>query len=298
MKKNLSGWKKQRFDARDEQFRLKLHRSMIGNPSSFDLRAYCSPVDDQGDLGSCTANMVAGMIEANERFTVAKLSAALPTVVTSNVTVLTNGSIQFTTNVLPSSTPLPVPAPPPVKPLVNVSRLATYYATRKIEGTIKADSGATIRDAVKSTNKYGVCNETLWPYDVSKFTTNPPKDVWAEMALHKVTSYHSIADGDVESIKAAVASGYLVGFGFDVYDHFLSQDVEITGIVHRPTSSELLQGGHAVCIVGYDDARKAFLVRNSWGPKWGINGYFWMDYDYVGDTLLCSDFWVIQSSVL
>jgi C1A family cysteine protease len=51
--------------------------------------------------------------------------------------------------------------------------LFEYYATRKIEGTIPDDSGATIRDAVKTGNVYGVADETLWPYDVSKFTVNP-----------------------------------------------------------------------------------------------------------------------------
>jgi C1A family cysteine protease len=50
-----------------------------------------------------------------------------------------------------------------------------------------------------------------------------------------------------------------------------------------------------VVLVGYDDVKKAFKVRNSWGKSWGLGGYFWIDYDYVADTTLCSDFWVVNS---
>ena len=58
-------------------------------------------------------------------------------------------------------------------------------------------------------------------------------------------------------------------------------------------------------LVGYDDnmvnpfdktKKGAFLVRNSWSQSWGIAGYFWMSYDYVGDTSLCSDFWTVVSA--
>jgi C1A family cysteine protease len=127
--------------------------------------------------------------------------------------------------------------------------------------------------------------------------------VWSDAANHKVTVYHSIADGDLETMKTIIASGYLVGFGFDVYSAFMTQKMANTGLLCKPTAAEQLEGGHAVCLVGYDDHKVmpdgsvgAFLVRNSWGTAWGIGGYFWMAYNYVGDTSLASDFWCIQSS--
>lgn len=50
-------------------------------------------------------------------------------------------------------------------------------------------------------------------------------------------------------------------------------------------------------LVGYDDSKGAFIVRNSWGTSWGpFGGYFYMDYDYVANTNLASDFWVVQSA--
>ena len=38
--------------------------------------------------------------------------------------------------------------------------------------------------------------------------------------------------------------------------------------------------GHSMAIVGYDDLKKVFIIRNSWSDKWGDKGYFYMDYEY------------------
>jgi C1A family cysteine protease len=54
------------------------------------------------------------------------------------------------------------------------SRLFIYYNERVIEGTANSDSGAQIRDGIKSVASQGVCPETEWPYDISKFTVAPP----------------------------------------------------------------------------------------------------------------------------
>lgn len=177
-----------------------------------------------------------------------------------------------------------------------MSRLFQYYATRTIEGTTSEDSGATIRDTLKAANKYGVLDEKLWPYDINKFTVKPAAALWTQALTHKVTSYHSVADGDLATMKSLIAQGYLVGFGFTVYSYFMTQQMATHGILHLPTKSETVEGGHAVALCGYDDAKSAFLVRNSWGPDWGIGGYFYMDYAYVANTSLASDFWVIQAS--
>jgi C1A family cysteine protease len=309
---HLNGWKKQFVDPRDNAFRLKLHPGILGAaPTSFDLRSICSPVEDQGDLGSCTANMLAGMVESNELRAaqtgragiVVSPTNSTPSVTVSGVTMASDGSISFTTKVgvvapapSPTPAPTPTPSPAPTPSFTDVSRLFQYYATRKIENTVTEDSGATIRDTLKAANKFGVLDEKLWPYDTTKFAVNPASNLWTAAATHKVTSYHSIADGDLTTMKALIASGFLVGFGFSVYSYFMTQDMAKNAFLHLPAKSETLEGGHAVALCGYDDAKGAFLVRNSWGANWGLAGYFWMAYDYVAKTSLASDFWVIQSS--
>lgn len=314
---HLGGWKRQTNDPRDATYSIKLHGAFLGaRPASADNRNICSPIEDQGNLGSCTAHMFSALIEANENRRLAMASgprakAATAAVAVSGVSVAANGVITFTTAVTPPApapapapAPSPAPAPAPTK-LVQVSRLFEYYATRKIEGSTSYDSGATIRDAIKAGAQYGVADEATYPYDVSKFALNPPVNIWTAAAAHKVTSYHAIADGDIETMKTVLSGAvpFLIGFGFVVYDSFMSQTTATSGLVCLPKKGESVQGGHAVTLVGYDDnkvmpdgSKGAFLVRNSWGTGWGLAGYFWMAANYVANASLCNDFWVVASA--
>jgi C1A family cysteine protease len=83
-------------------------------------------------------------------------------------------------------------------------------------------------------------------------------------------------------------------FGFTVYDSFESQAVATTGHAPMPAPSEAVLGGHAVMGVGYDDKNQWFIARNSWGPNWGMKGYFTLPYAYLTDAQLASDFWTIR----
>ena len=62
-----------------------------------------------------------------------------------------------------------------------------------------------------------------------------------------------------------------------------------------PKAGEYVLGGHAVALVGFDDVRQVFIVRNSWGEGWGDRGYFYMPYTVVQDNNLTYDFWIITS---
>jgi len=95
-------------------------------------------------------------------------------------------------------------------------------------------------------------------------------------------------------MKGCLASGYPFVFGFTVYDSFESQQVAQTGVVPMPGSTEQVLGGHCVVAVGYDDSQQRFIVRNSWGADWGIQGYCTMPYAYLTDPNLASDFWTIR----
>ena len=61
-----------------------------------------------------------------------------------------------------------------------------------------------------------------------------------------------------------------------------------------PAAGESVLGGHAVLAVGYDDSQQRFIVRNSWGTGWGMQGYFTMPYAYLTERNLSSDFWTIR----
>ena len=172
------------------------------------------------------------------------------------------------------------------------SRLFIYYNERVIEGTVGSDSGAQIRDGIKSVAKQGVCPETEWPYDISQFTDQPPASCYQHALEHQVTSYQRVAQIP-NQMKGCLAHGFPFVLGFTVYESFESDEVAKTGVVPMPASGEQVLGGHAVLAVGYDDAAQRFVVRNSWGESWGQGGYFTMPYAYLADRTLAQDFWAI-----
>ena len=248
-KKRGYGWVPDLPDHRDFIYKkaFKLFRRL---PDQVDLRMQCSPVEDQGNLGSCTANALVGSLEYLEK--------------KDNV------------------------------PFADLSRLFIYYNERDIEHSVNEDSGAMIRDGIKSLKKLGVCSEKNWPYNIGKFKVKPTPACYKEGLNHQITSYQRILS--LDDMKSCLADGYPFVFGFTVYDSFESQQVAKTGIVPMPKPNEGVLGGHAVVAVGYDDLIKRFIVRNSWGSGWGMKGYFTMPYDYLSNRNLSDDIWTIKSA--
>ena len=195
-----------------------------------------------------------------------------------------------------------------------LSRLYLYYKEREMNGDIKEDSGATMRDVCKALNKYGVCEETIWPYDVKKYADTPPIEASLKAEQYKIKSYKSLRGTPaIKEYLAVYKKPVLIGM--DVYDSFESYSVAKNGKVPMPNKFESYLGGHAILIVGYDDALKVakkrgffawlfgrkekmvdsgcFICRNSWGADWGDDGYFYLPYDYVNQGL-AYDAWVIE----
>jgi len=168
------------------------------------------------------------------------------------------------------------------------SRLFIYYNARFMEGTVREDAGCQIRNAIKSVNKQGVCPESLWQYDITKFATRPPQSCYDAALKDKVVSYHRVFG--LTSMKACITEGFPFSIGVRVYENFPMDT--ITGIIPMPLGEEI--GGHAMLVVGYSDIAKMFLVRNSWGVEWGIKGYGVIPYNYISNPLLASDFWTIR----
>jgi C1A family cysteine protease len=241
------GWVPDLPDHRDRIYAATKRAAAL--PPKVDLHGQCPPVYDQGNLGSCTANALAGAIdfERNRQ----KL------------------------------------------PFLGPSRLFIYYNERVIENSVDSDSGAALRDGMKTIASQGACAESLWPYVISKFVEEPPTAAYKAAVVHKTLNYSRVAQ-DVGQMKTCLASGFPFVFGFTVYESFESDVVAQTGSVPMPGPDESTIGGHAVLAVGYSDASQRFLVRNSWGPSWGINGYFTSPYAYISNSSLADDLWTIR----
>jgi len=238
----------------------------------------CQRPYDQGHLGSCTANAIAFAYAFDE--------------------IKQNNNCEF----MPS-------------------RLFIYYNERKVENSIDNDAGAQLCDGAKILNEIGVCEENIWPYDCPKFTVQPTEQCYSEATHFRTTKFTNIKMPKNHSVflsalKSALSNNSPIVFGFTVYESFESSETETTGIMPLPSMNENVLGGHAVVLVGYDDnfvwdtqhnMKGVFLVRNSWGTKWGrpptfdnefgkdtINGYFLMPYEFLTPDY-CSDFYVMDS---
>jgi C1A family cysteine protease len=229
------------------------HRDYLYTPptlvrlqSSVDLRQYCTPVEDQGNIGSCTGHAITSAIE----IILKRKNKA-----------------------------------------VELSRLFVYYQERLLEGTTRVDAGAYLRDGIKACYTWGTPQEKLWAYNTRLFATQPPNAAYTEALTRKITRYERCTNFD--AVKAALAAGNPVVVGFTVYSSFLSSTVTRTGKMTYPTSREQVLGGHAVCLVGYNDATQTFIAKNSWGISWGDRGYFYMPYQIIQNQQMSSDFWVL-----
>ena len=175
---------------------------------------------------------------------------------------------------------------------INMSRLMHYYCGRAIEESSSLDDvGLEIRKAAGIISKYGVCLESVWPYDVTKFNQLPPLTAFKQSNFFRKYTY-SFVNQDLNSLKTClVSTNSPIIFGINVYSSFMTDKVTKTGIVPMPdTSSETLLGGHCILMIGYNDVTQCFTCLNSWGKGWGANGLFYLPYLYVTDPNLAADF--------
>lgn len=179
---------------------------------------------------------------------------------------------------------------------VNLSRLFLYALCRCIDYTpLNQDDGTTIRTTCKSINQYGVCKENIYPYITTNYAYLPPLSVFNSSKKFKKFNYTFI-NQDLNSMKNCLHTNNTpIIFGFMVYSSFMTLTVANTGVVPYPnTITETLEGGHCMCIVGYNDNTQQFKCANSWGVNWGEGGYCYLPYSYILDPKLASDFCFTQ----
>lgn len=213
---------------------------------SVDLTEWASPVENQLQLGSCTAQAIVGAYELLLR---------------------KNFPAKF----------------------VDLSRLFVYYNSRLTENDVDADVGAYIRDGIEAVSIYGVCNENIWPYNVNMFTVKPSESAYQDAHYRKLKHYNNLST-NVEIVEA-LTLGLPVVVGVFLFDSF-NDITKSRPILNMPRANEKTDGGHAMCVTGYDSNTRLFKVRNSFGTDWGDNGYCYIPFDYASEFF--SDCWTFD----
>jgi len=173
------------------------------------------------------------------------------------------------------------------------SRLFLYYNVRLLDKSVNQDAGSTLTQGINALEKYGVCNENLHPYIISRFKNKPTSNAYLDGSKHTVLSSNRVLQ-TISSIKGCLARNLPFVTGIMIYTSFESIQVAKTGYVPMPnTTKEQFLGGHAVTCVGYDDNKRVWIMKNSWGVNWGDRGYFYLPYDYLLSNTLSGDMWQI-----
>lgn len=234
-------------------------------PSSVDLREWCSPVEDQGQLGSCTAHAGVGIVEYYERKSFKRhldASRLFLYKVTRNLMKIKGDTGAYLRTTMGAMVLFGVPP-------------ETHWPYNDDEDKFDKEPPA-------------FCYAFAQNYQTLKYFRHDPPGAKAEEILKKVKEY--------------LASGHPAMFGFTVYNSI--EQADTNGKIPFPSQKEKIEGGHAVAAVGYDDkiviqnkygkikTTGALLIRNSWGKGWGEKGYGYLPYEYVLRGL-ADDFWSI-----
>jgi C1A family cysteine protease len=132
--------------------------------------------------------------------------------------------------------------------------------------------GSSLRGAIKGWEKEGLCEENFWPY-VSKRPGKPDPAASENALSHPLLKYERCLG--LENMKHAVHHRGLIIVGASIHRGWF----QARGEEEIPFTSELeMVGGHAFVILGYDDTRSIFWVKNSWGEDWGKGGFAGFGY--------------------
>lgn len=237
-------------------------------PGDVDLRGDFPPIEDQGSLGSCTANAGVGVLEYYERKAFGRhldASRLFLYKATRNLLGWTGDTGAFLRTTMQAMVLFGVPP-------------ESYWPYR-------------IQDFEKEPTAFSYSFGMR--YRALQYYRLDPPDTGADELLAR--------------IKTNVAAQLPPMFGFTVFSSY-TQAAAGDGAIPFPNAGENKVGGHAVVAVGYDDAKTiqndsggpsttgALRIRNSWGTGWGDDGYGWLPYEYVTKRLAV-DWWsLIKSS--
>jgi C1A family cysteine protease len=225
-------------------------------PAKIDLRKWCSPIEDQANIGSCTAHAGVGMMEYYERRAFGKYLDA---------------SRLF---------------------LYKVTR--NLLGFKGDDGATLRDTMKAMVLFGVPPEKYWPYNTGKFNDEPSAFCYAFAQSYQA-MRYYRLDPPGTAPADVLATIKRALAADLALMFGFSVYSSIPGPG-DGKGEIPYPAPGDTLEGGHAILAVGYDDNKKigkekgALLIRNSWGVTWGDQGYGWLPYAYV-ENGLADDFW-------
>jgi C1A family cysteine protease len=234
-------------------------------PASMDLRQWCSPVEDQGRLGSCTAHAGVGIIEYYERKSFGRhidASRLFLYKVTRNLMKMRGDTGAYLRSTIGAMVLFGVPP-------------EEYWTYRDSAQDFDAEPPA-------------FCYSFAQNYKTIKYYRHDPPSAAPGVVLNRIKTY--------------LAAGHPAMFGFTVYSSI--EQASDSGQIPFPSPRDRIEGGHAIMVLGYDDRMTiknrfggdettgALLIRNSWGKDWGEDGYGWLPYEYLLRGL-AEDFWSV-----
>jgi C1A family cysteine protease len=174
---------------------------------------------------------------------------------------------------------------------LRISPRFLYNSARKLEGYGNVDHGAHLGDVVRIAQEQGVVEESVWPYVPLQYASEAPAGL--ETARHYKIN-RAVPLRSLTEIKSALATGPVVATVAYYSTSFLSDETRRSGIVYMPAPGEPSYEGLAICIVGYNDAKRLLKVELSWGTDtWGEHGYGYLPYEYT-DKFLGTDNWALS----
>ena len=241
MKKLTFGLKRSKSEPQDKLVCFFTQCKQVDFPSKFSLKDRVKEVYDQLSLNACSANAAASLLSLSDKG-----------------------------NILKSS----------------ISRLYLYFTTRWLDKKNMLpveDQGATLKSVFTALSTYHYIDEIKYPYLIEKVDSIPPSKIFEEaITINKCpfVSYRQITQTKC-SLKYSLYMCQLpILCGIMVYSNFMRLTKE-DDILTLPAPDDELLGGHAICIVGFDDDNDIFDILNSHGESFGNRGFFRIKSEYL-----------------
>jgi len=146
-----------------------------------------------------------------------------------------------------------------------------------------ADQGMSLYEGLQILSN-GAATMADFPYDALDPCTRPSEQLISDSYAYRIASFGNIFIGEgtvsIEMLKTYLANGQPFVIAVPIYSS-LRLVTANNPVVPVPQAGEAYYGGHALYVVGYDDAMGGFRVVNSWGVLWGDQGYGYLSYDFV-----------------